>query len=208
MNVSHDEKIKKIYKDKHNIDKLFDTPDLKFVLFKYEKDELISSDINGEQYILFVVKGGLKVFNVREDGTLSGINRGEEFTMIGDVEFVDPMSLPTYVEAADEVLCLGLSLKRYGEVLRKDVTFLNYLTQSLVKKIHWSIFFNQGVSNFEEKLIFYVKHRYSGGIIKGTDTLADQIGCSRRQLQRILKKLVEQEKVEKISKGCYQFKEL
>lgn len=61
----------------------FDTPDLPFLLFSYEKHELIASPMARLEYLLFVVSGDVHIFGLHRDGGAFPVNiasKGRRFT--------------------------------------------------------------------------------------------------------------------------------
>ena len=52
----------------------FDTPDLPFLLFSYEKHELIASPMARLEYLLFVVSGDVHIFGLHRDGGAFPVN--------------------------------------------------------------------------------------------------------------------------------------
>ena len=52
----------------------FDTPDLPFLLFSYDKHELIASPMARLEYLLFVVSGDVHIFGLHRDGGAFPVN--------------------------------------------------------------------------------------------------------------------------------------
>lgn len=55
----------------------------------------------------------------------------------------------------------------------------------------------------EERLLYHLKNECLHRTIIGMDDTAARLRCSRRQLQRVVKKLEEQGRLKKLRKGCY-----
>ena len=56
------------YLQKHEIPSLFDTPDLAFSLYQFEKGERLDT-LNPEEYLSFLVDGSIEISANRADGT-------------------------------------------------------------------------------------------------------------------------------------------
>ena len=74
------------YLQKHEIPSLFDTPDLAFSLYQFEKGERLDT-LNPEEYLSFLVDGSIEISANRADGTSYPIGYLDGFTCIGDMEF-------------------------------------------------------------------------------------------------------------------------
>ena len=59
------------------------------------------------------------------------------------------------------------------------------------------------VATIEERLLLYMRNECPFYELKGIEAATMQLRCSRRQLQRILKKLCMEKKIEKTGKGRY-----
>ena len=58
-------------------------------------------------------------------------------------------------------------------------------------------------SSLEEKLLYYLQYTCPHNTLTNVEQTAAHIHCSRRQLQRLLKKLTDGGTLIKIKKGCY-----
>lgn len=189
------------YLEKYHIPAIFDTKDLEFELQQYEKGELIVSAQDELSWFRFIVEGSFVIYAICEEGEDYRIGQGSAFTMFGDMEFADGKASPFYAEAAGAVLCLALSVERYGERLREDAAFLRFVMRSLAEKVAMLT-----VSHAEQRTLYgrVMQHAAEhGGRIEHIEETARQLHCSRRQLQRVLKKLAEEKEVRKLGKGQY-----
>lgn len=133
------------YLQKHEIPSLFDTPDLAFSLYQFEKGERLDT-LNPEEYLSFLVDGSIEI---------------------------------------------------------SDNRFLRYLLNSVTEKL---MLYSSSQSNFstlEESFLSYLSERCPDQTFSGVEKMAMQLHCSRRQLQRVLKKLLEEGQLVKLSKGSY-----
>jgi len=57
--------------------------------------------------------------------------------------------------------------------------------------------------SLEDKLLHYIQYCCHDGLLVHIGKASENLHCSRRQLQRVLRKLTEQGILEKTSKGVY-----
>ena len=202
------------YLQKHEIPSLFDTPDLAFSLYQFEKGERLDT-LNPEEYLSFLVDGSIEISANRADGTSYPIGYLDGFTCIGDMEFCGKRDDTHQIEARTTALCIVLPLASTKELLLNDNRFLRYLLNSVTEKL---MLYSSSQSNFstlEESFLSYLSERCPDQTFSGvsiwcvssrfpqTSISAMQLHCSRRQLQRVLKKLLEEGRLVKLSKGSY-----
>ncbi len=97
------------YLQKHEIPSLFDTPDLAFSLYQFEKGERLDT-LNPEEYLSFLVDGSIEISANRADGTSYPIGYLDGFTCIGDMEFCGKRDDTHQIEARTTALCIVLPL--------------------------------------------------------------------------------------------------
>lgn len=185
----------------------FDTKDLEFDELVYDSGSLIASPDKPLEHVLFLMQGAVRIYGIRADGSLSHVNRVCSPALLGDIEFVSLKPTAFYVEAIGKCTCLALPIKRYKSKLDHDVRFLHLLLSSLTDKFMLSDDMNILSSSLEEKLLFYFKTIWKNSEISGIEAATQQLRCSRRQLQRVLHKLLEEGRIEKLGKGRYRLKE-
>ena len=173
--------------DKGNIQNYFDTPNLVFHGYRYEKGEYITVPDKKMDKILFLVEGTVQIYGIREDGSLSPVNQIVSPTILGDLEFPNEGVTPFFTETKTQAVCLSLSIKKYRNQLDCDTRFLHTLLQSYADKLKF--FSLENICPMHE--------------INGIETAIFQLRCSRRQLQRVLKQLCDNEKITKVGKGRY-----
>ena len=125
------------------------------------------------------------------------------FTCIGDMEFCGKRDDTHQIEARTTALCIVLPLASTKELLLNDNRFLRYLLNSVTEKL---MLYSSSQSNFstlEESFLSYLSERCPDQTFSGVEKMAMQLHCSRRQLQRVLKKLLEEGQLVKLSKGSY-----
>ncbi len=182
----------------------FDSLGLQFHLVEYHKGELLVAPFKPMDQLLFLARGRVSIYGLREDGSSFSVYLAGHSVLLGDVEFIRKEPLPFYTEALEEVLCVSLSTTRHRESLEKDVRFLNFLLHSVADKFH--MFFQMGnpAQPVEEKLVAFLRDLQPDHTLHGMKVGILQLHCSRSQLQRVVRKLCEQGVLEKLGKGQYQ----
>ena len=132
------------YLQKHEIPSLFDTPDLAFSLYQFEKGERLDT-LNPEEYLSFLVDGSIEISANRADGTSYPIGYLDGFTCIGDMEFCGKRDDTHQIEARTTALCIVLPLASTKELLLNDNRFLRYLLNSVTEKL---MLYSSSQSNF------------------------------------------------------------
>lgn len=191
------------YLQLHNLKDHFETHDLNFRLYEYEKGEIINCMRDSMSFLQFIVSGSFQIYAIRKDGSHYPICVQDEFTVLGDMEFAGEQSLEFFVEATTNIHCLTLCLKEHGEALKADTIFLRFLLHSLAHKM---AMFSQSTASFsslEEHLLYYLEQQCPTHQFKGVEAVSTHLRCSRRQLQRLLKDLCEKGLIEKVGKGEY-----
>ena len=143
------------YLQKHEIPSLFDTPDLAFSLYQFEKGERLDT-LNPEEYLSFLVDGSIEISANRADGTSYPIGYLDGFTCIGDMEFCGKRDDTHQIEARTTALCIVLPLASTKELLLNDNRFLRYLLNSVTEKL---MLYSSSQSNFstlEESFLSYL----------------------------------------------------
>lgn len=191
------------YLNKYGISRFFDTPDLPFFIIRYDKGETIIHPMEHTRYLQFVVEGTVDIYAVRRDGSQFTIASADDFLLLGDVEFVSRDYPILFAEAKSDAAAVALSLEENKPVLDRDLTFLHYILRSLAKKIEQSTRNEAEFLSLEDKLLHYIEYYCPNGLLVHIGKAAENLHCSRRQLQRILRRLTEQGILEKTARGVY-----
>lgn len=203
MRKINDAELLQSYIETYEIQTLFDTQDLTFCLYEYERGEVLNFIMDSTEHLLFLVDGEAQIYSVREDGSRYPLCYITPLTLLGDMEFCGEHSLPFLVEATKKASCVELSLHSCRDRLLNDNTFLRYLLGSITRKNALTIRFDASFATLEERFLYYLSHDCENGIMHGVEVAATYLHCSRRQLQRILKQLTKQGRIEKCGKGIY-----
>lgn len=206
MRRIRDEKQMEYWLEKGHIRENFDTVDLPFSVCRFEKGEYLTRQGSALAEFLFLIEGEVQIYGIREDGSVTPVNRHEAPVLLGDAEFVMGGASSLFTEARTTVICAALPMEPYREQLDRDVKFLHLLLRSYAGKFHTMATLEASAKTIEERVLLYMRHVCANGEISGIETALLQLRCSRRQLQRVLKKLCEENTVEKVGKGKYRLK--
>lgn len=194
----------------HAILSFFDTPNLPFQAFSYQKGEILSSPLNPLEHLLILVQGSVRIYLLQDDGWSQVIvpetGAGPCGKLFGDLEFACGTVTPFFSEAMEETVCIALSLTECGEQLHRDVTFLHHVMRSMADKLEYTTSTGIGSTTLEDRLTALFR-AVPDGILEDVEVCAQRLHCSRRQLQRVLKKLCEEGQVERTGRGQYRLAE-
>ncbi len=191
------------YLDKYHIPDLFDTKQLPFRLYEYEAGEMLNVLRPTEQFLKFVVDGTIDLYTVREDGTQYLLRRQSGFIFFGDLEFCGKSKGRNYQEAISKVYSVELPLPELLETLKKDNRFLLFLLNSVAEKLTEATPMKAEFSTLEDALLYYIRYKCPDQRISSVDSLTKELNYSRRQIQRVLKRLTETGYLRRTGKGEY-----
>ena len=218
--------MKKIY-DKNLINKVkeeykigdYFSKEYEFIVIEYEEDETMINPLEKTQYIQFVLEGTLLISFIDQEGRQTVVSQSKELCILGDMEFVDDLNPMFFAEAKTKVKTLALSLKDNKEKLNQDIKFLHTLLNSIASKLKQSSTNQFVYESVEERFLYYLNNAnsmaaglnyylkyYCYGSLKSIEEATNYLHCSRRQLQRILKKLCDENILIKEGKGKYKIK--
>lgn len=192
-----------LYIRKSGIKEKLSTEGIIFKVFRYEKGELLASPVEPLDHILFPVEGKAVIYGIRNDGTSFPISEIRKGDIIGDVEFTGSDEPVLFVEASKPVVCLAIDIKAYRKILMNDVTFLQTILASFAGKFRKIITIDAMSGNIEERVLNYMENLSPEHELYRISEAIYTLRCSRRQLQRVLRKLADEGKIMKTGKGRY-----
>ena len=176
-------------------------------LYRYKKGEFICQEGRIIEQLFVQVHGKSKVTRSMNNGKemLTSFNSG--FSMLGHLEFFTHNPAFINVEVIEDTFCLGLYLSESTRaVLLQDVRFLQYMAIDLSKMI---IKENQNsainlVYPVRQRVASYILCTQNKGYFKDNYThLAEYLGCSHRQLLRVLNSFVQEGMIAVHEKGYH-----
>ena len=162
-------------------------------LLQFEKEELLNHPLRPLEQFLIVAEGSVAIYDLSEDGGIRYVSRTGTGTLLGDVEFCGAYILHGVLER-NEV-----------ERLEDDPVFLRFALRQMAQKLTMSTM-DVTMQTLEEKLLLYLDKMQPDHTIHSVNETVITMHCSRRQLQRVLKTLCEDGRLEKTGKGQYRLK--
>lgn len=176
-------------------------------LIEFEKGELLNSPLQPLNQFYIIVKGSVTIYDLTEDGSIRYITKSDNETLLGDMEFSGVDKQPFYTETAEKVLCIALPFRENQDILENDPVFLRFALCQLAKKLSYSATMDAIAQTLEERVLFFLRKVQPSHEISSVNQALQPLHCSRRQLQRVLKKLCDEDLLIKTGRGCYRLKE-
>lgn len=200
--------------DKNRLDHFFGEQQVHFrqrppvlKLVEFEKGEILNDPLQLLSCFYIIVRGSVSIYNLTEDGSIRYISKAASGTLLGDMEFSGAGNQSFYIEAAESVLCLAMSFRENLEVLENDPVFLRFVLSQLAGKLSLSAVMTASAQTLEEKVLFFLRKVQANHAISSVNHALQALHCSRRQLQRVLKRLCDEGLVVKVGRGCYRLRE-
>ena len=96
---------------------------------------MLCQPCNSDDRLQIVIEGTVNIYHIRDDGSKYFIAMNEGIYLLGDMEFMNPAPCIYFVEAVTPVTVAVLSLKKYRNVLKQDVKFMNLIASTLAAKL-------------------------------------------------------------------------
>lgn len=176
-------------------------------LIEFEKGEILNDPLQFLSQFYIIVKGSVSIYHLTEDGSIRYISKAASGTLLGDMEFSGAGNQSLYIEAAETVLCLAMPFRENQSVLENDSVFLRFVLSQLAGKLSLSAVMTASAQTLEEKVLFFLRKVQADHEISSVNHALQSLHCSRRQLQRVLKKLCDEGLLAKTGRGHYRLKE-
>lgn len=191
--------------DSLGLNQQFDCSLMSFSICRFSRGELLSSPLREQTDILFLYSGKVQFYAIRPDGQQIPVNLGRPGAVIGDVEFAGNGTTALYSEALTQTVCLALNLEKNSHILNQNISFLKYLLRILCSKVYLMNSQDQVAISVADKLLLHLQTRCRKAPLCNISELAKSFGCSRRQLERVIRKLCVDGQLRQVRKGCYEF---
>lgn len=178
-----------------------------FEFVSFSKGQYLLRQGQRLDYLYILVKGKLKVSHTTANGSTVLNCFAYPIYILGEVEFLNDRDVINDIYAIDDIYCLSTSIELYKNELFNDPIFIRYLAQTMSCKLYntnhnSSISMNYPVEN---RLASYLIACQDDMMIEDNFVLvAEMIGCSYRQLQRVLNNFCQKQYINKIKRSCYQ----
>lgn len=175
-------------------------------LVEYKKGELINGPLKPLDQFLILLKGSAVIYDLTEEGVVRYIAKADDTTLLGDMEFSGVQRQLFFCEAREKVICLSIPFQDNQSVLENDPLFLRFILRQLAEKLAMSAVMDVTVQTLEEKVLLYLRKIQLNHEISSVTQALQPLHCSRRQLQRVLKKLCDEGLIIKTGRGTYKLK--
>ena len=180
-------------------------------IIELNKDDYLLHQGEHLDHIYILLKGKVKVNHINANGNSMLCSFNSPYSIIGDLEFITQSPIINNVIAYEDCICATISLSKYYKILMNDVFFMKMIARNLASKLSKSTQ-NQSISlNYpvENRLAAYFVVSQKDYIVQDNFVVvAELIGCSYRQLQRILQLFLDKKYIKKIKRGTYQIIDL
>ena len=176
-------------------------------LLKFDKGEMLNDPFQLLSQFYIIVEGSVSIYSLTVDGAIRYISKAASGTLLGDMEFSGADNQPLYVEATEMVFCLSIPFKENQCLLENDPVFLRFVLEQLAGKLAFSAVMDASTQTLEEKVLLFLRKVQANHEIASVNHALQLLHCSRRQLQRVLKKLCEEEILIKTGRGRYRLKD-
>lgn len=178
-------------------------------LYRFSPGEYLCREGDPVRFLLFLVDGRCKVTRSLQSGKEALICFYKDFAILGELELIcalspgaAPLPLINTVQAIGPVHCLALPISLAQTLLLEDALFLRYLCPRLAQKLVQS---NRDLSinlhyPVDQRLASYLFRSCpsSESLFQENHThLAEYLGCSHRQLLRVLRRFREEGLIKK-----------
>lgn len=170
---------------------------------RYGKGEFVTMPSENDNLFQIVVSGSLKIYAIRNDGSLYFLANGQEGYILGDMEIFSEHSGNVYAEANTDLTCLALTISKNRSAMLENSLFLQMVCRSLTRKMELITTMDATPAGLKQRVEVYMRYKCPDGEIIGLQKAAFQMNCSMRQLQRILNRCIAEKIVVKTGKGSY-----
>lgn len=202
--INDEQKLKQLL-TQYNFNAIFGTTNLPFYLVHFEKGDDINHLLNPSQYLIFLLQSASTIYHIRPDGLKITLYSGNDrLCCLGDMEFANPEAVQYAISIDKDCLAIVLSLDTCRSNLENNPQFLRWLSYSLSCKLNESGRGNVENISLENAILYHMKINHN--TLQHPGIVAEQLHCSRRQLQRLLSRMVKEGRLLKETKGVYHVK--
>jgi CRP-like cAMP-binding protein len=179
--------------------------DLEFITIKALETIIYEGDLNN--YLWLVESGKVKVCSMMENGSNLILSYYVSGGILGDIELLtNDYTATVTVITLSEVTCVKIPIEKNLDYLTQNLAFIRELATGLTIKLQDSSnnYLSTALFSGEERLCSYIldgsyKHHFQDNLRDVSETL----GLSYRHVSRLLKKLVDEQIIERQTSGYY-----
>lgn len=159
------------------------------------------------KYLYILVEGRIKACSTTANGIthLSAISY--PITVLGEIEFLNGLTINNDIYTLDPCVLLAASVDSQREMLFNDLLFVQFLAKQVANKLY-NMNHNASISiNYpvENRLAAYFISCHINGVVKDNFmNVATLLGCSYRQLQRVLYQFCRLKYIKKCGRSTYE----
>ncbi len=189
----------------YHMEQILSDTDLPFSLVRFDKGEEIIHQADPRHHVILLLYGAMEIMSIHVNGSLHKVSNIRPGSILGDMEFALGGIQQYTVTADEECLCLVIASDECRQKLEQDPLFLMAMLKSVAAKLHASSLAQSEPEDLREHMYWLLKHSWNG-TLHGVGKASEQLHCSRRQLQRILKEECDAGRMQKLAKGTYRLK--
>ena len=201
MKKIDDQKLLDTYLNKYHLQEYLQEYDP--TLYSFDANETLNQKLNPRQFLLFLVSGTVLLQSFHLDGSISQLTKTHAFTCFGEMELGYPEGKQNIIKTLTNCTFIAIDIQQYQSKIENDPKLLKLLLRSVVQKIAIISDMLYETSNVQSRVLLYLENETKDHTIRGVEQLSQHLNCSRRQLQRVIKKMVDDGILEKKKKGVY-----
>lgn len=175
----------------------------KMDLFHFKKGDILINEGECSDYLFFLVSGKMKVFSHSSSGKIMFVSHFKSLQVLGETCSLWKKPPTATVQATTNGYCIGISLRRYRELLLNDIKFLRYTCMNLGERLSY-MNSNTCITMFdslESRLASFILKNSKDNVFHYNLTECAELLCtSYRHLLRVLNTLCSNGKLNKTGK--------
>ena len=141
---------------------------------------------------------------IDSNGKLHRLFEETPFDVFGEAEICGYSFNNHYHEVVETAYCIELPLDTLRNVLWNDLKFMQFMVRRMSESIYMATYIMEDLKDdVESRLLQYINDKCPNGRFSSMELTAKRLRCSRRQLQRVVLKLVEEGKLTRTGWGEY-----
>ena len=207
--MDHAERKKLIvqYLKKYDLINIFSKIEAKDIeVLRIRKGQLICSKGDVINHMFLIVEGKVKIYTITPEGKRLILRFQKSLGIIGDIEYIQGTNVLHTIEAGSECLLFKIPFETIRDTVGNDAVFLSFLLDVITSR------FRAKTDAATLNLLYPVEVRIASFLLstagdlegkhsvyhkEATDTslrdMADMVGTSYRHLNRVIKKLCNEE---------------
>ncbi|WP_047383412.1 MULTISPECIES: Crp/Fnr family transcriptional regulator [unclassified Cetobacterium] len=196
----------KYYLKKYNLENCIKNEFLnKLYIKRFQKGEMIFSVEEESQTIYFFVEGKVKVYSAFYGNKEILIEFTKPMQILGEVEYIQNKDINVNVEALTPCIMIGILRTDFKKMISQNDELYELLLKTITDKLTTTMsrVLSYHQQPLEERILDYLKELSNHNKIEKIKyiDMAEYLKISDRHLRKVLKKLVEEQKILKNGKN-------